>query len=265
MTPQKAFQELLNLLEFGDESNIVSWGQVEQWPIEAFNTFIDCGLLIPFSSAESTLCPGCDQNCTMPVHRSPNIVTQAKGYIICDKKSDIGRVPVYSFLPLKTWKCSPYLLAIWLSKKLSFKKEPKKNKRTGTYELGTRIGKHGPVILELNLRSPISLSAKTHSISLAELCYFKNMALTFSDSDVSGLVNSPEPKNIKPTTNIEPTNKTLLRQQDTDKKHLAIKKAYTELKASSPRQKKGWYYSIINTMSVGKGYEVDTIRKIINS
>ncbi|MEI2746622.1 MAG: hypothetical protein V9G22_14965 [Ottowia sp.] len=87
------------------ESVTVSTEELNQWPTAAVAALKSQGLLLKARPAKSVVCPGCEQECSMPVHT----VTRAErdpatSFVVCDKRSDINRVPIPA-ARLALWRC----------------------------------------------------------------------------------------------------------------------------------------------------------------
>ena len=68
MTPQEAFAELLGRIGANKgEAVLVSEEELGAWPDGAVRALKDAGLLSLASPASSVVCPGCEQECSMPV------------------------------------------------------------------------------------------------------------------------------------------------------------------------------------------------------
>jgi hypothetical protein len=69
MTPEAALIELLGRVgaRLG-ESVTVSTEELSQWPAAAVSALKSQGLLLKARPAKSVVCPGCEQECSMPVH-----------------------------------------------------------------------------------------------------------------------------------------------------------------------------------------------------
>jgi hypothetical protein len=62
---------------------------------ELADVLADAGLLQPAEPASALICDGCERNCVMPVNVAPETAAQPiRAFIVCDKRDDIGRVPV---------------------------------------------------------------------------------------------------------------------------------------------------------------------------
>jgi hypothetical protein len=95
MTPEEAFAELLGRIGANKgEAALVSEEELGAWPDGAVRALKDAGLLSLASPASSVVCPGCEQECSMPV--TDRLVGTGKPvlFVVCDKREDIGRVPI---------------------------------------------------------------------------------------------------------------------------------------------------------------------------
>ncbi|MCZ6887232.1 MAG: hypothetical protein O7H39_01960 [Gammaproteobacteria bacterium] len=71
----------------------------------------DAGLLTAFEPSATTICDGCDRACPMEVQCVPGCgASPSRAFIVCDKRDDIGRVPV-EMDRLRRWRMSLDLIA----------------------------------------------------------------------------------------------------------------------------------------------------------
>src|SRR5262245_20321897 len=104
MTPEAALVELL--ARVGAENGgavLVSDEELSQWPAPAVTALKAQRLLAKARPDSSVICPGCERACVMPVHTFPRASGAAASFIVCDKRSDINRVPV-SVERLTQWR-----------------------------------------------------------------------------------------------------------------------------------------------------------------
>lgn len=97
MTPERALAELLGRIGVNKGAAVlVSEECLGAWPEGAVRAPKDAGLLSLASPATSVACPGCEQECSMPV--TDRLVENGKPvlFVVCDKREDIGRVPISS-------------------------------------------------------------------------------------------------------------------------------------------------------------------------
>jgi len=72
MTPQDALTELLVRMGEGRYATmLVSEEELQGWPAEAVKAMKSQKLLVKAQPAASVVCPGCEQECVMPVHTLP--------------------------------------------------------------------------------------------------------------------------------------------------------------------------------------------------
>ncbi len=128
MTPEAALIELLGRVgaRLG-ESVTVSTEELSQWPTEAVAALKLQGLLLKARPAKSVVCPGCEQECSMPVH-TRDAPERDCGNVICGlRQAQRHQSPVrpsplpaaagpvapamsrwfVDLLPPQVWACSP--------------------------------------------------------------------------------------------------------------------------------------------------------------
>ena len=94
MTLENILSDLI--LRSPKDNGTVSWEQVREWPKGALEIFLNTGWIKPKEPAKSVVCPGCEENCFMPV----NVYPTEKGkpfrpsVVACDKRDDIGLVKI---------------------------------------------------------------------------------------------------------------------------------------------------------------------------
>ena len=95
MTPQAALTELLARVGAGHGAAVlVSDHELSQWPGVVVATMKARKLLAKARPASSAVCPGCERDCVMPVNTLLTTTRKPAPFIVCDKRSDINRVPV---------------------------------------------------------------------------------------------------------------------------------------------------------------------------
>ncbi len=111
MTLGDAVRELLQCLGTDGDSTI-PWEQVHRWPKSAIDTFQDAGWLAPSDLAETVECPGCEENCPMPVEMFPGDGGQAiRAFVACEDRN-FGRVKIPQ-ARLRQWQLTQGQLARW--------------------------------------------------------------------------------------------------------------------------------------------------------
>jgi hypothetical protein len=95
MTPIDPLFELLGRVGASQGNAVLlSAEELHQWPSAAVKAMKSQKLILKARPAKSASCPGCEENCVMPVHNLPAKGGASSSFIVCDKRSDINRVPV---------------------------------------------------------------------------------------------------------------------------------------------------------------------------
>ena len=87
MTPLDALLELLERVGASrDAAALVNQQELSRWPAEAVRSLKSQKLLQRASPATSVVCPGCEQECTMPVNTLPAGPGPAASFVVCDSR-----------------------------------------------------------------------------------------------------------------------------------------------------------------------------------
>jgi hypothetical protein len=100
---------------------LVNDDELRQWPSEAVKTMQSQRIVAKARPAASAICPGCEHECVMPVHTVPATARSAVSFIVCDKRSDINRVPV-SASRLIQWQCNADLVCRFIAASLGLRR-----------------------------------------------------------------------------------------------------------------------------------------------
>jgi hypothetical protein len=137
--PEPMPDALLGLLErvgaSRDAAALVSDEELSRWPEAAVRELKAQKLLVKASPAGSVVCPGCEQECTMPVHTVSAGPGTANSFIVCDKRDDINRVQV-SAERLRQWRCGAEAVGRFVALSLGLRPESQRKAGDGLWELG---------------------------------------------------------------------------------------------------------------------------------
>lgn len=149
MAPQTAAETLAELLArlsaVPGGSVLVAADELARWPAEAVQALRDARALVPAGPAASAVCPGCEQACVMPVEVLGGAGPAVRAFIACDKREDIGRVPV-ALAALERWRCSADTLADALARGLSGAAAVRLAGEPATWRLGLVAGRQGRAV-----------------------------------------------------------------------------------------------------------------------
>jgi len=192
-------QEIVEQLGSGGDTP-VAWEQVRDWPEGALELFEKARWLKPTVAASSVECPGCEDNCYMPVHVLPaHKGRPARAYVACDQREDTGRVRI-PMPHLRQWQIDDGELARWVGGALKLKGKPRRQSTGRAYVLGTLQGQEQRALLELEIADGVSLKASGHSLPLLEAVNCDQGVPRVDRDAVLGLVDSPPASKTKAST-----------------------------------------------------------------
>lgn len=196
MTLNDVLNELLNCLGIEDEY-IVSWEQVQRWPLGAIQLLEKIGWLKKILIAKTVECHGCENRCFMPVqYKSGALEKSSIAFVSCDVRSDMGIIDIPT-VRLQQWQLTQMQLAIWLNQKLKLKSTPSTNDEGLSIKLGAVRSDQKIAELHLDINHPISLKASGHSLPLSEVIYVKGSTVKLDYSAIFALINLPIATNNK--------------------------------------------------------------------
>ena len=140
MTPQDALIELLARVGAGNGTAVfVSAEELSQWPAAAVAAMKSQKLLVKTRPAVSVVCPGCERECVMPVHTVPAGPRGPASFVVCDKRSDINRVPV-STLRLSQWRCDAEAVCAFVAANRGLRRSGQHPADSGLLNIGMTTG-----------------------------------------------------------------------------------------------------------------------------
>ncbi len=172
MTPLEALLELLERVgASGGTTALLNEDELSHWPAEAVRELKSKRLLVKASPAASVVCPGCEQECAMPVQTFPAGAGRTACFVVCDKRDDINRVDVPAER-LKQWRCSAEGVAAFVAQSLGLRPESQRKAAAGLWELGLVKGKRRSQLVCLRAGEVLELVAGGNAIPLSEpVCF----------------------------------------------------------------------------------------------
>ncbi len=168
MTPQDALIELLGRVGAnGGNAVQVTAAELTGWPAEAVQAMWDLGLLVKARPASSVVCPGCEQQCVMPVHTIPGGERGPAVFVVCDKRDDINRVAI-ELNYLEQWQASAESVADLLANLLSLRRPGGGVSHTGRWDVGLFKGVKHSAHLVLTANCKLELTLAGHSMALVD-------------------------------------------------------------------------------------------------
>lgn len=190
MTAEDALIELLNrVAALQGGSALISAHELAQWPDVAVATMKAKKLIKRVRPASSIVCPGCEEECVMPVHANPISSGEPVLFIICDKRDDISRVPVPS-AELERWQASGDTVADLLATLLGLQRTSMVSS-PDRWEVGVFRGVKHASHLALLAGEKLTLTLSGHSIALSEALTLDGDTFKVDSRRLTSLVDHP--------------------------------------------------------------------------
>jgi hypothetical protein len=227
-----------------------------QWPKAAVKAMKSQKLIINAKPASSALCTGCERDCVMPVHSLPTTTGKTSSFIVCDKRSDINRVPI-PIERLTQWRCNADLVCRFISTSLALRQSVKKSDDV-RWEIGMVSGDKRSQMLCLESSDTLTLIAGGSKVSLAEVIEFNDSAYVLDDAQIRRLVDSATTADVRYTPSIA---RREARKLATQAMYEIWQKEYRVLRKKRPGMSDVWYSQQIAKMEIAQGRDPETIRK----
>ena len=190
-----ALEALLELLARVGASNgavaLVSEAELSEWPADAVRQLKAQKLLAKASPAVSVVCPGCEQECTMPVHTVFGRAGKAASFVVCDKRDDINRVVVPAER-LRQWRCDAAAIADLITGLLDLRRPDSGNGAcAGRWEIGMFKGAKHSSHLVLLADGRLTLRLAGHSIALDDVLELESNGFKLAERTLIRLVDKP--------------------------------------------------------------------------
>jgi hypothetical protein len=170
MTESGLLEHILERLCRADSGEeIFGADEAAQWPESALEALVKSGLLGRAEPAQVIECDGCERNCFMPVHvRAAEGNRPARAFISCDKREDVGRVPV-ELRRLAQWRITGGMLAVAMARLLGFTKQPHEDSGGKRWTLGRLKGKEYKGEVQLSVGGRVALKVAGQNIPLVHV------------------------------------------------------------------------------------------------
>lgn len=258
MTPQTVLVELLERLAAGrGDSVLVSDHGLGQWPPEAVAAMKSQKLIAKARASTSAVCPGCERECVMSVQTPPTTSRTPSAFIVCDKRSDINRVPV-SVDRLTQWQCSVKAVCGFVADAVGIRSVTKQTDDVSLWEIGVATGNKRSQMLCLQAKGGLALVAGGNALPLADFIGYANRAYSLDAVMVRQLVDSATTADTRYTPS---TARREIGKHDTQVMYESWRKAYRVLKRKHPGKSDVWYSQQIAKTHNPLGRDASTIKK----
>jgi hypothetical protein len=236
---------------------LVNDDELRQWPSEAVKAMQSQRIVAKARPAASAICPGCEHECVMPVHTVPATARSAVSFIVCDKRSDINRVPV-SAGRLIQWQCNVELVCGFIAACLGLRRGDRQTANADLWEIGVATGNKRCQMLCLQANGGLTLVVGGNRVPLAELIAFCDGQYSLDGAMIRRMVDAATTADSRYTPSLA---KREVRKLETQKLHATWQKKYRELKRSKPGKTDTWYAQKISKMDITPQRNPGTIRK----
>lgn len=261
MTPQATLIELLARVGAQGGAVLVTAAELAQWPAPAVAALKKQKLLTRASPATSAVCPGCENECVMPVHTLVRANGVATSFIVCDKRDDTNRVPIAAEQLLQ-WRCDVPVVCQFVATSLNLRPSAQQVSSDTLVNIGMVLGKKRTQMLALRLQHELALTAGNSTIPLADLASFDDGSFTVDAAGVRQMVDAAPPADPRHTPT---TAKREVRKADTVAKYANWQKAYRKLLKTNPGKSDVWYAKQIEKTPAAQGLNYSTIKKHMHS
>lgn len=262
MMPEALLIELLERVGAAQDATVfVADLDLHPWPDEAVAALKAHRLIVKARPAGSAICPGCEEDCIMPVHTIAGQENDTTSFILCDKRSDANRISV---LPgqLVQWRCSVESVCGFVAASLGLRRRVKQMNRAGHWEIGMVTGHKRSQMVCLKTDGILSLVVGHNAVPLVEFVDYQNGIYSLDKTMILQLVDTAATADERYTPS---TLKRETRKLDTQAMYESWQKHYRKLKKERPQMSNVWISQQIAKLDIAQGREAGTIRKNMKS
>ena len=259
--PEPNLETLLELLErvgaSRDAAVLVDEEELSRWPAETVLGMKAHKLLVKASPAGTVVCPGCEQECTMPVYTVSDGAGKAAAFVVCDKRDDISRVAVPAER-LRKWRCGMEAVGGFVARSLGLRPESQRKAGDGLWELGLVTGRRCGQMICLRANGTLELVIGKSAMPLAEVVRSGMDGYSVDGAAIRQLVDTATTGDSRYTPSDA---RREARKVETQALYERWRKEYRALKRSRPEMSDVWYAQQIAKKPIAKGRSAETIRK----
>ena len=260
MEPLDALSDLLERVNASpDGVALVPSAEIATWPPSAVEAVKGQRLLVKTRAAASATCPGCERQCTMPVH-SISVNESTRSFVVCDKRSDVNRV---SLPPgtLEQWRCDMRALSAFIALELELTRSSPSDSRPEVWPIGIGRGRRRTQLLALRRAATLELVAGSVALSLAGAFTFDGNVYGLDRALIEDLVDRSAVADPRYTPSVDRREP---RKRETEAQREQWRQQLEEMKKEWPDKPDSWYAQRIARKQVGpKKRSAETIRKAL--
>ena len=190
MNPGDVLSTLLDrVAAAGGGAAYFSAQELAEWPASTLARMKEIGLLVPSTPAASVVCPGCEEECAMPVEMATAAAGTLRFFVVCDRRDDTSRVPVPQ-VQLEQWQCSPRLLADGVAKLVGLRRSLRDDDPR-RLDLGVLKGTQAAAHVVLHVDSALTLHIAGHVLPLGDVLAWADRGMTVERRALVRCVDNP--------------------------------------------------------------------------
>lgn len=256
MTAEEAFVEMLARVAAA-KTIFITELELNQWPPNAVTALKAQKLVTKAQPANSVVCPGCEEACSMPVEQIHAASGKPTLFVVCDKRDDINRVTIEANQLIR-WQASLTNIARFIGHCLSLRWNGAPTESGEALQIGIVKGRKKSQMLCLCSEKELNLLAGSNQLPLAEVIEFAKERYGLDVETITQLVDATTTSEARYT----PSNaRREARKLETQERYETWNKEYRQLKKAKPGMSKSWYATKISKMDIADRKSSETIRK----
>lgn len=190
MNPDDVLPTLLDrVAAAGGGAAYFSAQELAGWPASTLARMKEMGLLVLSTPAASVVCPGCEEECAMPVEMATTAAGTLRFFVVCDRRDDTSRVPVPT-VQLEQWQCSPLLLADGVAKLVGLRRSLRDDDPR-RLDVGVLKGTQAAAHVVLHVDSALTLHIAGHVLPLGDVLAWADSGMIVERRALMRCVDNP--------------------------------------------------------------------------
>jgi hypothetical protein len=257
MTPQQVFADLMARVgAYPDSVASVNEQELADWPPDVVAALKAQGLLRKARDTTSAVCPGCEQQCLMPVNTVKDETSRRGSFVVCDKRSDINRVPIPPE-QLRQWRTDAEAVRRFIADSLSVRQTGERAGDEGLMLVGMIQGTKRSQMLAVRVSGDPALVVGGGVVPLCDLAKYEDGRFGLDAGPARKLADATTTDPRHTPTNARRETRKLITQAI----YAEWRKEYRELRKKHPNKSDSWRSQKIAASSAGRGRNAETIRK----
>lgn len=163
--------------------------ELAEWPAAAVAGLKAAGLLAKGPPADVVNCPGCEEDCVMPVESATTTGGTLRAFVVCDRRDDVARVAIPRD-SLEQWTCSPERVADVLARLLGTRRSGD-DKASERWDVGMLKGTKYSAHVVLGIEAGLRLAIAGHRLAVADVLELGDLGLTLDQRALTRCVDNP--------------------------------------------------------------------------